>query len=105
MKKENSKYAVIRLNRNQYFITEGDEIIVDKLDEKKVEPEVLLLVKNGKASIGKPIVKGAKVKIKIVEPEVKGKKIHVYKYRSKSKYRRKLGFRPVYTKLLIQKIS
>lgn len=100
-----TKYAVIRIKGNQFKVTEGEEILVGKLGKEKVEPEVLLLVNNGKVSVGKPTVKVAKIKLKVVTEEEKGKKLYVTTYRAKSRYRRKRGFRPLYTRLLVEKIS
>ncbi|MFV1917488.1 MAG: 50S ribosomal protein L21 [Patescibacteria group bacterium] len=100
-----SEYAVLRINGNQYKVAVGDEFLVDKLEGKKVDPEVLLLVKDGKISIGKPKVRGARVKLKVLDEVVKGKKLYVQKFKAKSRYRRKYGFRPVYTRLLVEKIS
>lgn len=107
-----TKYAVIRIKGNQHKVSEGEEILVDRLKEEKLESEVLLLVQDlpagkagGKVSVGKPTVKGAKVKLKVVNAEEKGKKLYVIKYKAKSRYRRKMGFRPVYTRLLVEKIS
>lgn len=78
---------------------------MDKLGEGKLEPEVLLVVDGEKVTVGKPTIKDAKIKIKVVKEEEKGEKIHVRKYKSKSRYRRHIGFRPCYTRLLIEKIS
>lgn len=99
------KYAVVRIKGHQYKVAEGQEILVDKLGSDKVEPEVLLLVEEDKVTVGKPTVSEAKVKIKILTPEEKGEKIHVRKYKAKSRYRRHLGFRPRFTRLLVEKIS
>jgi len=99
------KYAVIRIKGQQYKVSEGDEILVGKLVDKKPKAEVLLLADNGKVKVGKPTVKGAKVKIKIVKQEEKGEKLYVQKFKAKSRYRRKMGFRPLYTRLLIERIS
>ena len=99
------KYAVIRIKGQQYKVSEGDEILVGKLVDKKPKVEVLLLADNGKVKVGKPTVKGAKVKIKVLKEEEKGEKLYVQKFKAKSRYRRKMGFRPLYTRLLIEKIS
>jgi len=98
------KYAVIRIKGRQYKVTEGEELLVDKSLEKEIIPEVLLIVEDGKVKIGAPKVKNAKVKLKVLKDEEKGKKLHIQKYKAKSRYRRKSGFRPVYTRLLIEKI-
>lgn len=99
-----SKYAVIKLAGHQYKVAEGEELLVDHLTDKKVEPEVLLLVDDGKVKVGQPKVSGAKVSVKLMGEE-KGEKIDVYKYKAKSRYRKHTGFRPLYTRLLIEKIS
>ncbi|OGM24929.1 50S ribosomal protein L21 [Candidatus Woesebacteria bacterium RIFCSPHIGHO2_02_FULL_38_9] len=99
------KYAVIRLKGHQYKVKEGEEILVDHLDSKKIEPEVLLISEGDKVEVGKPVINDEKVIIKIMEEEVKGEKIHILKYKAKSRYRKHTGFRPLYTKLLIEKIS
>lgn len=99
------KYAVVRIKGHQYKVAEGQEILVDRLGSGKVDHEVLLVVNDEKVLVGKPLVSGVRVKIKILENEVKGEKIHVRKYKAKSRYRRHIGFRPQYTRLLVEKIS
>ena len=37
--------------------------------------------------------------------EEKGEKVKVFKFKSKSRYRRHRGFRPQYSRILIEKIS
>jgi len=100
------KYAVIRIGGKQYKVTEEKELLVDKLtDLKKIEPEVLLFADEGKVKVGKPVLKDAKIKVKVVSELEKGEKIDVYKFKAKSRYRRHTGFRPQYTRLLVEKIS
>ena len=97
-------YAVLRIKGHQYKVSEGQEILVDKIGDAKVEADILLVSKDGKIKVGKPFVKDAKVTIKVLGEE-KGEKIDVYKYKSKSRYRRHTGFRSQLTRLLVQKIS
>ncbi|MBI4153588.1 50S ribosomal protein L21 [Candidatus Woesebacteria bacterium] len=97
------KYAVIKYQGHQYKVVEGEEILVDKLLAES-EPQVLLVVDDGKVKIGKPSLKETKVKIKVLAAEEKGEKLDIFKFKAKSRYRRKTGFRPVYTRLLIEKI-
>ena len=99
-----AKYAVIKIKGTQYKVTEGDEILVDRLNGKP-EAEILLLVDGEKITVGKPKVSGASLKLKVVNEEEKGKKITVQTYKAKSRYRRKIGFRPQYSRILIEKIS
>lgn len=99
------QYAVIKIKGKQYRVSEGDEILVDKLSEKeKLDFSTLLVSDNDKVSIGTPEVKNSKVKISVLGNE-KGKKIHVFKFKSKSKYRRKIGSRQEYTRVKVEKIS
>ena len=99
-------YAVIKIKGQQFRVSEGEEILVGKLSEKEKPEAEVLLVKTEKAvKVGKPTVKTAKVALKVVDQEVKGKKLHVQTYKAKSRHRRKIGFRPRFTKIKIGKIS
>lgn len=102
------KYAVVKIAGFQYKVSEGDELEVNKLDSEKGKnitfEEVLLMAGDGQAKIGQPLVKGAKVKAKVLE-QLKGKKIRVATYKAKSRYRRVKGFRPLLTKIKIEKIT
>jgi large subunit ribosomal protein L21 len=101
-----AKYAVVRIGGKQYKVSEGQEILVDRVvDPKKLVVETLLVANGEKVSVGKPLVKEAKVKVKIVSEVEKGEKVDVYKFKAKSRYRKHIGFRPQYTRLLIEKIS
>jgi large subunit ribosomal protein L21 len=101
-----SKYAVVRVGGKQYKVVEGKEILVDKLvDPKKFETEVLLLANGDKVKVGKPVLKDAKVSLKVVTDMEKGEKVEIYKFKAKSRYKRHTGFRPQYTRLLVEKIG
>jgi len=101
-----TKYAVVRIGGKQYKVTEGKEILVDKLtDPKKFDVETLLAVDGEKVRVGKPVVKDAKIKIKVVAGLEKGEKIEIYKFKAKSRYKRHIGFRPQYSRLLVEKIG
>ena len=100
-----AKYAVMRIKGNQYKASVGEQILIDKTDSDKLEPEVLLLVEDENVKVGKPKVSGVKIKVKVVAEEEKGKKLYIRKYKAKSRYRRKYGFRPRYTRILVEKIS
>lgn len=98
------KYAVISLQGHQYKVEEGQEILVDSLGGEKPDPKVFLVVDGKAVKIGTPEVSGAKVSLKVLGEE-KGKKLYVQTFKAKSRYRRKKGFRPLYTHLLVQSIS
>ena len=100
------KFAVIRIGGKQYRVTEGQEILVDKLaDTKKVTPEVLLFVEGETVEVGTPVLEKAKVIVKVVAELEKGEKVDIFKYKAKSRERRHVGFRAQYTRLLVEKIS
>lgn len=100
------KFAVIRIGGKQYRVTEGQEILVDKLaDVKKLAPEVLLFVDGDKVEVGTPVLTKVKVTVKVLVELEKGEKIDIFKYKAKSRERRHIGFRAQHTRLLIEKID
>jgi large subunit ribosomal protein L21 len=100
-------YAIIETGGKQYRVSEGDAISVEKLPYQvgdEVELDRVLLVSGAKGlTIGQPVVEGAKV-VARVESEGRGRKILVWKYRPKQRYRRRQGHRQAYTRLRIEKI-
>lgn len=98
------KYAVLRINGKQYKVEEGKEFLAHKI-EGKPEAELLLVSDGEKVLLGTPAIAKADVKLKVISQEEKGEKVDVYKYKAKARYRKHTGFRPVYTRLLVEKIS
>lgn len=100
-------YAIFRTGGRQYRAEIGVEFNVEKLPHDvgdSVEfDEILLVADNGDTMIGTPLVKGAKVKAEVVG-QLRGKKIIVWKYRPRKRYRRKSGHRQYYTRLRIEDI-
>lgn len=99
--------AVIKTGGKQYLVKKGDKIKIEKLDDKEGKEitfaDVLLVQKDKKLEIGKPIVKGAKVTAKILK-QGRGDKIIVFKYKSKKRYSKKAGHRQPYTEIEIKDI-
>ncbi|GAB4540267.1 MAG: 50S ribosomal protein L21 [Anaerolineae bacterium] len=100
-------YAVVETGGKQYRVSEGDAINVEKLpyqvgDEVELDRVLLVAGKKG-VTVGQPVVEGAKVMAR-VESEGRGRKILVWKYRPKQRYRRRQGHRQSYTRLRIEKI-
>ena len=79
--------------------------MVDLLNSEKAESEVLLYKDGESLSVGKPVLDKVKISLKVVTPEEKGEKIDVFKYKSKSRYRKHTGFRPKYTRILVEKLG
>lgn len=101
-------YAVVKIQGKQYQLSEGQVLIIDKIEYKTGEKitfnEVLLLVNDKTVQIGQPLVKDVKITAEVIE-QFKGEKIRVAKFKSKSRYRRVMGFRPLLTKIKIIKIG
>ena len=99
--------AVIKTGGKQYIVSPGDKIKIEKIDgdvEKEIEfSEVLLMEKDNNLSIGEPIVKDAKVFGKILRQD-KAKKIIIFKYKAKKRYKKKTGHRQEFTEVEITKI-
>ena len=100
-------YAIIETGGKQYKVNEGDIIFVEKLGVAEGETveitSVKALSKDGALKVGTPNVEGAKVTATVVK-EGKGKKIVVFKYKSKKNEKKKMGHRQPYTKLQITAI-
>jgi len=102
-------YAVIESGGKQYRVTEGLSLDLELLhigDGDTVELDRVLLVQPDGADtkVGKPYVAGARVTA-TVEGEIKGEKLIVFKYKSKTRYHKKTGHRQRYTRVLITKIQ
>ena len=101
-------YAIIETGGKQYRVAEGDVLTVEKLaveDGAQVElDKVLLLSKDGDVQVGAPYIEGAKVFGEVVESG-KGKKVIIFKYKSKKDYRKKQGHRQPYTMIKITSLD
>jgi len=103
-----SMFAVIKTGGKQYLVSPGDKIKVEKLEAdegKEITFDQVLLVEKGKSvEIGNPLVKGVKVKAKVLKQD-KAKKIIVFKYKAKKRYQKKMGHRQPFTEVEILGIS
>lgn len=103
-----SDYAIVQTGGKQYRVNAGDVIRVETIpgdDGDVVElSDVRMLSLDGDITIGSPSVPDAKVVAQIAAAG-RGKKVIVFKYKSKTRYRRKSGHRQPYTDLQITSIS
>jgi len=100
--------AVIKTGGKQYLVSKGDKIKIEKIEKKEGEEvifdEVLLIQdKKNNIKIGTPFVKGAKVKAKVLR-QAKSKKVEIFKYKPKKRYKVKKGHRQPYTEVEILEI-
>ena len=101
-------YAVIKSGGKQHKVSEGEEILLEKLSLDEGESiefsEVLAVNKDGNLNVGKPLLEGAVVKGKVIN-HLKAKKITVIKMKRRKDYRKKQGHRQNLTKVKIESIS
>ena len=101
-------YAVFKTGGKQYRVKPGDTLDVEKLPVGVAAVaefgEVLAISDGGDVTVGSPYVPGAKV-LAQVQAHYTDKKLMVFKYKAKTRYRRKRGHRQDYTRLLIQDIQ
>ena len=101
-------YAIIETGGKQFKVAVGDSINVEKLDVDTgmnfTFDKVLGLVDGEETVFGKPLIDGAKVNASVVAVG-KGKKLIVYKHKSKKGFHKKKGHRQPYTRLKIESID
>ncbi|OGE76925.1 MAG: 50S ribosomal protein L21 [Candidatus Doudnabacteria bacterium RIFCSPHIGHO2_02_FULL_48_21] len=99
-------FAIIETGGKQYLVSPKDKIRVEKLDTKgdEVTFDKVLLVSDKDTKIGSPFVSGAKVTARVVN-QGRDRKLRIFKYKSKVRYRRRLGHRQHFTELEIQSIA
>lgn len=97
------EYAIIQNGGKQYKVHPGLVLEVDNLnltDGVFTFDNVLLHVNGDKVEIGMPYISGFSVQAKVLGAK-KGEKIHVSKFKAKSKYRKTIGFRASLTSVEI----
>ncbi len=101
-------YAIIKTGGKQYRVSPGDVLDVELLDASAgtttALDDVLAVSRDGQVRFGAPTVPGAQV-IAEVQSHYKDRKVIVYKYKAKTRYRRKRGHRQQYTRIRIQDIQ
>ena len=99
--------AVVKISGKQYLVSEKESLLVDLLPEgtKELTLDALLVIDGDKTKVGTPTVKGAVVKAKVVEAEVKGDKIRVIRYKAKKRVHKENGHRQKYSRIEIASIK
>ena len=97
--------AVIKAGGKQYYVTEGSEIFVEKIEANEgdnVEFNQVLMLDS---KVGNPYLTGVTVQGEVLK-NGKSKKIKIFKYKSKDRSNRVTqGHRQPYTKIKITKIN
>jgi large subunit ribosomal protein L21 len=100
-------FAVIKTGGKQYIVRKGDVVTVEKLVHEGAAisfDRVLLIADETKAVIGQPYIKGATVKATVLEDGKAGKKL-VFRYKAKTRSKKKKGHRQPFTKVRIESID
>ena len=99
--------AVVKVGGKQYIVAEKETLMVDLLPEgtKELDLDALLVIDGDKTTVGAPLIKGVKVKAKVVDEKVAGEKIRVIRYKSKKRVNTQTGHRQKYTKIEIVSIK
>lgn len=100
--------AVIKTGGKQYLVSPGTKIKIEKLDAREGDTvlfdEILLIADGEEVKVGMPFVDGARVEAKVVK-QARARKVIVFKYHSKTRYRKKKGHRQHFTEVHIMDIK
>ena len=100
-------YAIVKAGGHQEKVAVGDTITVDRIDAavgSSVSFPALLLVEGANITSDPKALAGVKVAGEVLE-ETKGPKIDILRYKNKTGYRRRQGFRAQLTRVKITAIT
>ena len=101
-------FAVIETGGKQYRVAPGQKLKIEKLESPAGDSlafdKVLLVADGENVKIGAPYVADAKVEAKVVQ-QGHAKTVIVFKYSSKTRYRKKKGHRQKFTEVEITGIK
>ena len=101
-------YAIVEIGGQQLKVEEKAKVYVNLMDAEEgstVDFDRVLLVDNeGKVTVGKPVVEGAKVSAKVLT-HVKGDKVLVFKKKRRKGYQKMNGHRQQFTRVQIESIN
>jgi len=101
-------YAEVTTGGKQYRVQKGETLKIEKIPGdvgSQVAFDQVLMVSDGdRVEIGQPLVENAVVNAHIVE-QGKHKKILVFKYKRRKRFRRTQGHRQLFTAVKIDDIS
>jgi large subunit ribosomal protein L21 len=95
-------FAVVKSGGKQYRVSEGQELVVDRLVGEvgdSVELPVGFVADEASVDLGERTAK-----VEILE-HLRGDKIHVYKYKPKKDYRKKTGHRQALTRVRVLEVA
>ena len=100
-------YAIVEIAGQQFKVAKDQKVFVNRLQAEegsKVDFDNILLMDDGKITIGAPAIKGAVITAKVLN-HLKGDKVIVFKKKRRKGYRVKNGHRQFLTEIQIESIS
>ena len=100
-------YAIVEIAGQQFKVAKDQKVFVHRLAEKegsKVSFDKVLLLDDGKVTIGAPVIKNAVVTAKVLS-HLKGDKVIVFKKKRRKGYQKKNGHRQYLSEIQIENIS
>jgi large subunit ribosomal protein L21 len=100
-------YAIVEIAGQQFKVAKDQKVFVHRLQKKegsKVVFDNVLLLDDGKITIGAPAIKGAAVSAKILK-HLKGDKVIVFKKKRRKGYKVKNGHRQYLSEIQIESIT
>ena len=100
-------YAIVEIAGQQFKVAKDQKVFVHRLEEKegsKVSFDKVLLLDDGKVTIGAPVINNAVVTAKVLS-HLKGDKVIVFKKKRRKGFRKKNGHRQLLTEIQIEGIA
>ena len=101
------KFAIIETGGKQYRVSEGEKIRIEKLTaeagNKVLFDKVLLAADGAEVQIGTPYIAGKMIEAEVVR-QARDKKKIVFRYHSKTRYRKLKGHRQYFTEVKVIKV-
>ena len=102
------KKAIITSGAQQFLVSEGDQIMVDRLpleDTDQIKFTPLLIIDGATVKVGQPKVDGVTVVAQVVKALERAPKIVAIRFRAKKRIHKRRGQRPQQTRLQISQIK
>jgi len=100
-------YAIVEIAGQQFKVAKDQKVFVHRLEEKegsKVSFDKVLLLHDGKVTIGAPVIENAVVTAKVLG-HLKGDKVIVFKKKRRKGFKKKNGHRQYLSQIQIEGIS
>ncbi len=100
-------YSIVEIAGQQFKVAKDQKVFVHRLEEKegsKVSFDKVLLMNDGKVTIGAPVIKDAVVTAKVLK-HLKGDKVIVFKKKRRKGFKKKNGHRQFLSEIQIDGIS